>query len=89
MSVEQFEVFTIEVMDDNGDRKFPDPGEPPHDLLSMGATIDLNSIPIDDVNQRLWVTVAAVAKEGLDPWEDGGSSQTFTIEIDRSPRLTD
>ncbi|MFT4989730.1 MAG: hypothetical protein ACI9BK_002508 [Acidimicrobiales bacterium] len=51
--------------------------------------MDLNSIPIEDANQRLWVTVAVVAKEGMDPWQDGESSQTFTIEIDRMPRLTD
>ena len=89
VSVEQFEAFTIEVVDDNGARKYPDPGLPPHDLLSMGDTIDLNSIPIEDANQRLWVTVAVVAKEGMDPWQDGESSQTFTIEIDRMPRLTD
>ena len=100
---DQFEEFTIEIRNDDGDRVYPPPGSdsdpiPPHSLLTTGAnvdpryvgdTVDLNHIPATSKTQRLWVTVSVVAKEGVDPWQDGEGSQTFTIEIGRTPRLTD
>lgn len=95
VSVEQFDEFLIEINDDDGNRVYPassgDPSNPApaHSLLHDGDTIDLNFIPTLDANQRLWVTVSVVAKTGIDPWQDGAGSQTFTIEIERTPRLTD
>ncbi len=92
---EQFEEFLIEIEDDDGNRVFPAPSSgpnvivPAHSLLTDGDTIDLNFIPATDTNQRLWVTVTVIAKDGVDPWADGDGSQTFTIEIGRTPHLTD
>jgi len=94
VDIELFDSFYIEIKNDDGVRVYPaavDRSDTTneyyygHDLHVHGDIIDLNHLPIESADQQLFVTVSVEA-EG-DPWAEG--AQSFTIELERTPRLTD
>lgn len=91
----QFEEFFIEIRDENDMRVYPPSAltgadeTPPHDLLTEGSVINLSDYPVVGDNPQLQVLVTVKSFPGIDPWAEGEGSQTFTVEISRSPRLTD
>ena len=91
----QFEEFFIEIRDDQDNRVFPpsplgvEPETPPHDLLTEGSIINLADYPVVGIDPQLQVLVTVKSRPGIDPWAEGEGSQTFTVNIVRTPRLTD
>ena len=94
---EQFEEFLIVIENEAGEQVYPPTAAgfeidvPPHNLLDpeQGNIINLSDYPVEGINPRLQVLVTVKSKPGIDPWAEGTGSQTFTIEIGRTPRLTD
>jgi len=94
VTTDQFESFLIQIKDLQGNAIWPVQAEagvevPPHDLLVDGPIVNLSDVPVLSADQKLEVLVTVKSKEGINPWENGQGSQTFTIEIERTPRLTD
>lgn len=95
VTIEQFEEFTVVLEDLDGNQVYPpgsgDPANPApaHSIITDGDVINLNFIPITDPDQELVVVVEVEAKPGIDPWAEGSAGQSFTIEIERTPRLVE
>lgn len=89
-----FDSFLIEVYNKNGVRILPaenavdDQGnlKQGHSLHSDGLSLDLNTLPVNGFDDELTIEVR-VDSQNSDPWSQG--DQTFTIEFERTPRLTD
>lgn len=97
VDVQMYTEFFVQVENSNGDVVYPTPDplfpdDPGHSLHQDGTTIDLNFLPVsnDPANDFLSIVVIVDTDNNPstpDPWANG--PQTFTVEFERTPHLTD
>ena len=86
-----YDEFYIQVENSAGDIVYPPPNpaypdDPGHSLHHDGVVVDLNGLPVSGDPDTDYLEILVSVSSENDPWAYG--EQTFTIEFERAPRLT-